>query len=101
MKIALSFISGVIVCGLMLIGVRTVMPTQAETTVDGTADNVTGGLLDLLPDIEQIYRQSLVLPFQKAAAKIYDPDIAEFYSDLLDATGLSEPVEEPENFPIP
>lgn len=95
MKLAISFVSGIIVCALMLIGVRTVLPIRAETTTtDNITDNVTQTFLNLLPDIEKIYRESLQMPFQKAESKIYDEDIAEFYRDLMDATGLAP--EEPE-----
>ena len=95
MKVAISFVAGVVVCGLMLIGVRAVLPTHAETSYETLSDNTTNAFLDMLPDIEKIYRQSLLMPFQKAALKIHDPDIAEYYQSLLDATGLSEPIEPP------
>jgi hypothetical protein len=83
----------------MLIGVRTLLPTQAETSYDTVTENTTNTFLNMLPDIEKIYRESLLMPFQKAAAKIYDEDIAEYYQQLLDATGLSEPIEQPSNQP--
>ena len=95
MKVAISFITGVAVCGLLLFGVRSVIPTKAETD-DSLSDNGTFSLVDLLPDIEKIYRESLYTPFEKAESKIYDPDIAEFYRELLDNTGLRRPPEEPE-----
>ena len=96
MKVAISFITGVAVCGLLLFGVRSILPTRAETGDGGLSDNETFGLVDLLPDIEKIYRESLYTPFEKAESKIYDPDIAEFYRELLDNTGLRRPPEEPE-----
>lgn len=95
MKMAISFICGAIVCSLLLFGAKTVIPTRAVT--DNSTDeseNITQTFLDLLPDIEEIYRQSLLKPFEKAESKIYDEDIAEFYRELLDSTGLSTPDEE-------
>ena len=92
-KVAISFMAGVIICGLMLIGVRTLLPTQAETSIDPTTDNTTNTFLNMLPDIQKIYRESLLMPFQKAKLKIYDKDIADYYQSLLDATGLSEPID--------
>ena len=96
MKIALSFISGILVCGLLLFGVKSVIPTQAQT--DNSTDNLseqsetlTQSLINLLPDIEKIYHDSLTMPFRKAESKIYDDDIAEFYQELLDNTVLNEP----------
>jgi hypothetical protein len=98
-KIAFSFISGVLICGLLLFGVKTVIPTRAETddVTDNISDNVTQTFLDLLPDIEAIYRESLIMPFEKAEAKIYDEDIAEYYGALLDRTGLRAPSEDGAN----
>jgi len=92
MKIAISFISGVIVCCLIIFGVRAVVtPAQAETDPsDNVSENVTQGLLNLLPDFEKIYREALIMPFEKAESKIYDKDIADFYHELLDRTGLTE-----------
>lgn len=89
MKMVISFICGAIVCGLILFGVRTVIPTRAESgNATETSGNFTQSILDLLPDFEKIYRESLILPFEKAESKIYDEDIAEFYRELLDNTGL-------------
>jgi hypothetical protein len=66
-----------------------VMPTRADTdNISEASDNVTQGLLDLLPDIEKIYEESLTTPFRMAESKIYDEDIAEYYGALLDNTGL-------------
>ena len=98
MKVAISFICGAIVCSLLLIGAKTVIPTLAETDDLGdTSENVTQSFTDLLPDIEKIYRESLIMPFEKAESKIYDEDIAEFYSELLDSTGLRSAPGEGEN----
>ena len=99
MKLAFSFLSGIMVCGLLLFGVRTVVPIRAET--DDTTDNLTEqseelsqSLIELLPDIERIYHESLTAPFRKAESKIYDEDIAEFYQELLDNSVLYEPDDE-------
>ena len=95
MKVAISFICGAIVCSLLLFGAKTIIPTRAETDnlADGS-ENFTQSFIDLLPDIERIYRESLIAPFEKAESKIYDEDIAEFYRELLDTTGLRTPDEE-------
>jgi hypothetical protein len=91
MKMAISFISGVVVCGLILFGVRAVIPTRAETDPPGgESENITLSLVKFIPDFEKIYRKSLIMPFEKAESKIYDKDIAEFYHELLDKTGLRE-----------
>jgi hypothetical protein len=88
-RIVVSFFLGVVICGLLLWGAKMVMPTKADTdNTSGASDNVTQGLLDLLPDIEKIYEESLTTPFRMAESKIYDEDIAEFYGALLDKTGL-------------
>ena len=88
-NMAISFILGVTICGLVILGARTVLPIRAATDDLGDqSENVSGGLIDLIPDIERIYRESLTMPFRKAESKIYDEDIAEFYRELLDSTGL-------------
>jgi hypothetical protein len=93
MKMALSFIAGIIVCSLILFGVRLVMPIQADVSdnLSESSDNTSSGLLKILPDIEKIYRESLTMPFIKAKSKIYDADIADFYQGLMDKTGLDNP----------
>ena len=92
MKIAFSFISGILVCGLLLFGVKTVLPIRAETdNLSAASANLSQSLIDLLPDIEKIYRESLTAPFRKAESKIYDEDIAQFYQELLDNSVLYEP----------
>jgi len=92
LKIALGFISGMLACGLLLFGVKTVVPIQAQTeNLTESSENLSQSLIDLLPDIERIYRASLTMPFEKAGEKIYDEDIAEFYQELLDKSVLYEP----------
>ena len=91
MKMAISFICGVVVCCLIIFGVKPVLPTQADTTVlTDDSDNLTVGLTNLLPDIEKIYHDALTMPFIKAESKIYDEDIAEFYRELMEKTGLTD-----------
>ena len=68
------------------------MPASADTNEGSTAsDNDTNFLANLVPDFEKIYRESLTAPFIRAESKITDPDIAEFYHDLMDKTGLTDP----------
>lgn len=89
MRLIVAFMSGVLVCGLLILGAKSVLPTKAdEDTGDNATANFTETLTNLLPDIEAIYRESLTMPFIKAESKIYDEDIAEFYSELLDKTGI-------------
>jgi len=91
-KMVISFISGIVVCGLILFGVNSLLPTRAETDDSSeTSDNLTGSLLDIMPDIEMIYREALTMPFREAESKIYDEDIAAFYKELLERTVLYDP----------
>jgi hypothetical protein len=87
-RLFVAFMSGVVVCGLLILGARSVLPIRADEATDNATENVTMTLVNLLPNFEKIYEESLTLPFTKAASKIYDEDIADFYSDLLDRTGL-------------
>jgi len=89
LRLIVGFISGATVCGLLVLGAMTILPIQAsDDTGDNTTENITLSLVNLIPNIEIIYEESLTLPFAKAEAKIYDEDIADFYSDLMDRTGL-------------
>jgi hypothetical protein len=88
-KIVISFISGFVICCAVLFGARTVIPILASTDDQGeSSENVSQSLIGLIPDIEAIYRESLTMPFIKAGSKIYDEDIAEYYWELLETTGL-------------
>jgi hypothetical protein len=91
MKIAISFICGVAVCSLIIFGVKVVTPTRANT-VDpvGDSNNSSLNLTNLLPGFQKIYHDSLTEPFIKAESKITDPDIAAYYHDLMDKTGLTD-----------
>jgi len=94
MKMALSFVSGLIVCGLILFGVKSTLPIQAQTE----SENVTSediSFVELLPDIERIYQESLTAPFIKAVDKIYDDELAQFYHELIESTVLYEHEEAP------
>jgi|GEM_PF-824854 len=97
MKVFVGFLGGVAVCCLLVLGARMVNPifAGADDPVD-LSDNNSLGLANLIPDIEKIYRDALLLPFEKAESKIYDEDIAEYYRELLTKTGLrAEPAESP------
>ncbi|OGO00239.1 MAG: hypothetical protein A2Y58_04105 [Chloroflexi bacterium RBG_13_51_52] len=92
MKMAISFICGVVICFLILYGVKPVLPAFAETaTYEDESENVTQSLTGLLPDIEKIYREALTMPFIQAESQIYDEDIAGFYRSLMEKTGLTDP----------
>lgn len=88
----ISFIAGIMVCCLILFGIKTVIPIRAATdNTSATSENLTQSFIDLLPDIEKIYHDSLTMPFRKAESKIYDKDIAQYYKELIDSAGLGEP----------
>ena len=61
--------------------------TESADPTDPNSDN--SSLSKLVPNIEKIYTDALQMPFQKAEAKITDPDIATFYRELMDKTGLA------------
>lgn len=90
LKAGIGFVLGIVVCGLVLFGARTVIPALAVSGDDTAAsENASISLVNLLPDFEKIYQQALTMPFKKAEAKITDPDIAAYYHDLMEATGLT------------
>ena len=92
MKVAISFVCGAVICALVIIGVKPILPASADTA-DGinASDNGTNFFTKLVPDIEKIYRESLTSPFIRAGANITDEDIAGYYHDLMNKTGLTDP----------
>ena len=95
MKASLGFFCGMIVCGLLLFGVQSAIPIRAQTeNVSGVSENFSQSLVELLPDIEKIYREALTSPLHEAEKKIYDEDIAQFYHTLLERTSLDKPAGE-------
>jgi hypothetical protein len=97
MKMAISFICGVAVCGLIIFGVKPVVPAFAETTDAGAAsENATQGIISSISGFEKIYRDALTEPFIKAESKIYDADIAAYYRGLMEKTGLTDPGNSPD-----
>jgi hypothetical protein len=92
MKMLISFIAGIVVCSLLIFGIRTIIPTQAAADAStDESDNSSSSLVKLIPNFDKIYRESLTMPFIKAESKIYDEDILEFYRELMDKTGLNDP----------
>ncbi len=77
-------LSCALVAGLVLLVLVSAFPIRAQS--DNSSDNLS--LVDLLPDIEKIYREALIRPHQEAAKHIYDEDIAQFYNLLLQKTGM-------------
>jgi hypothetical protein len=97
MKMAISFICGAVICGLIIIGVKPVLPALAETTNSGAtnsgteSENTTPSIVDQISGFDKIYRDALTEPFIKAESKISDPDIADYYHGLMEKTGLTNP----------
>jgi hypothetical protein len=62
-----------------------------EYGLDGSAviDSSGNPVADALPDIDHIVRTAVCLPLQEAGKNIRDKDIAEFYRDFLEDTGLT------------
>ena len=91
MNLIVGFFSGIVVSGLMLFGISSALPLMASESSTIPTDNT--GLVDLMPDIEKIYRAALLSPFQEARSEIYDEDILAYYDKLLARTGLDAPIE--------
>lgn len=84
----------IILASVLFVGSLVLLPALSIPILAQT-DNTDAddfSLVDLLPDIEKIYREALVLPHQEAAKVIYDQEIAEYYNLLLHKTGLDIPV---------
>ncbi len=101
MKTIISFICGAVICGIIIYGVKPVLPAFAETTQPNTdsattqlsteSENTTRNIVEQISSFEKMYREALTEPFIKAESKITDPDIAEFYHGLMEKTGLTNP----------
>jgi hypothetical protein len=86
-KIIGGMVAGFVLSCMFFFGAKAILPANADSK--GNSDNSTRGLAGLLPDFEKIYQQALTLPFQKAESKISDPEIADYYHELINSTGLS------------
>ena len=84
-----EIVPGIIICGLLLFGAKSVIPIWAQSdNLSEASANLSQSLVDLLPDIERIYQEALTTPLHEAKKKIYDPDVAQFYDQLLERTAL-------------
>ena len=88
MKLAMSFLAGVLFCSMLLFGIQFVLPARAQIE---NSNSGSFSLVDLLPDIEKIYEEALITPFIEAEKKIYDDDIARFYRVLLSKMAFDKP----------
>ncbi|MDD5126841.1 MAG: hypothetical protein PHR43_01895 [Dehalococcoidales bacterium] len=84
---AFGFLTGVLVCCLLLFSLQVVAPLFAQEE-DSESDNFS--LVKLLPNFEKIYKDALAMPFQEAEKKIYDDDVARFYHLLMGKTALDK-----------
>ena len=75
----------VIVGSIFMLGLLSPSPTQADTEEQN--------LMQLLPDIRNIYHAALTTPLQEVEHEIQDKDIAEFYHRLLQKYDLGNPEE--------
>jgi hypothetical protein len=85
MKMVLAFLGGMLVC-LILVVVVCNSALVARADENTTSPDLTS----LLPDIGKIYRTSLGAPYRQVEKEIYDKDIARFYHQLMDETGLDK-----------
>lgn len=92
MKLFIGFLCGLIATGLLVLAIQTALPIRAQSeNLTAQSDNLTQGLVELLPDVQKIYREALTSPLQEAGKGIYDEDIARFYHLLLQKTDLDTP----------
>jgi hypothetical protein len=85
MKTVLSFLAGMMVCLVIVVVVsNSVLVARADET--GSGQDMTS----LLPDTGKIYRTSLGAPYRQVDKEIRDKDIAKFYHQLMQETGLDK-----------
>jgi hypothetical protein len=81
----IGLVGGVIATVLIIHGTVTVKaqePTSSETVIEDPSG--------MLPDVGKIYRQCLGSPFRQVEGEIHDPDIANYYHNLMQETGLDQ-----------
>ncbi len=87
----IGLVFGVLATVLIVRGTSTARADDVTSQDVTTTGNVTGGdLSTLLPDVGKIYRQSLGSPYRQVEKEIYDPDIAAYYHQLMQETGLDK-----------
>jgi hypothetical protein len=89
MKTVAGFFIGIAVCLLLVLTISHHTSTakaddNPATLPDGTDLNT------LIPDVDNIYREALGGPYRQVASEITDPDIARYYHNLMDKTGLDK-----------
>jgi hypothetical protein len=97
MKMLLGFFIGTTVALLLvLIIMRTTSPVSADedstpaSTPTDTPSIDPVGLSGLMPDVEHIYRVALGDPYRQVQKEINDPDIANYFHQYLEDTGLDK-----------
>jgi hypothetical protein len=85
MKTFFTFLAGMAVCLLIVVVVsNTVLVARADETPTQPDP------ASLMPDIGKIYRTSLGAPYRQVEKEIHDKDIANFYHQLMEETGLDK-----------
>jgi hypothetical protein len=85
MKTVLTFLAGMAVCLVIVVIVsNSVLVARADEAV------TSPDLVSLMPDIGKIYRTSLGDPYRQVEKEIHDKDIAKFYQQLMEDTGLDK-----------
>lgn len=90
LKKLILFVPGLFLSALLImgsaIGIRAVFAQEPEPSND-----TTQSLVELIPDINKIYREALTTPLNQVRSLIYDEEIADFYDTLLQRCDLFEP----------
>jgi hypothetical protein len=81
----IGLVSGVIVT-VLIVHTTVTVKAQEPTSPETVTEDSTG----LLPDVGKIYHQCLGSPFRQVEEEIYDPDIARYYHNLMQQTGLDQ-----------
>ena len=88
-RIFTGFVIGVAAC-LIFAWTVDYFSVSAQAAEDPAALTDDTGITSLLPDIEEIYRQALGLPYRQVRSEITDPEIAAYYDKLMEQTGLDK-----------
>lgn len=87
-KINLWFCLGLIASFLITLTVFSPLLDVLRTSASGMDDGESEEIVELVPDIRQIYEEALLTPLEQAGEEITDSEIKAFYDKLLTNAGL-------------
>ena len=67
--------------------IPTTLPAESAVTASTDSEDT---YTDIIPDVEGIYKSALGAPYRQVESEITDPDIAAYYRQYMEETGLDK-----------